>query len=284
MRLLLLFLVACSSPTASPPGVQPPDGKADGDGSDDPDAGTPADGAATTVWTPHPGTSWQWQLEGTIDTSFDVAMYDIDLFDVPQATIDGLHAAGRRVICYVSAGTYEPGRPDSDAFPASVIGNELPDWPGEHWLDTRSPAVRDLMKARLDHAVARHCDGVEPDNVDGYANDPGFPLTATTQLDYNRFLATEAHARGLSVGLKNDLDQVVELVPAFDWALNEQCFEYDECDMLDPFIAANKAVFQVEYGSASLANSVCPRANAENFDTLIKPANEEVTAWRVACR
>lgn len=36
----------------------------------------------------------------------------------------------------------------------------------------------------------------------------GFPLTANDQLDYNRFLAYEAHSRNLSVGLKNDLDQV----------------------------------------------------------------------------
>src|SRR2546430_3388139 len=135
-------------------------------------------------------------------------MYDIDLFETPQSTIDALHAAGRRVICYLSAGTYEPGRPDSSQFPSSVRGNELPDWPGEYWLDTRSPTVRHIMQARMDLAVTKQCDGIEPDNVDGYTNSPGFALTATTQLDYNNFLATEAHVRNLSVGLKNDTDQI----------------------------------------------------------------------------
>ncbi len=281
MRWLLVLLVACGHPSSAPPGEQPPDGKADGDGSATGDAQL-GDAAGGQVWTPHPGTSWQWQLQGTIDTSFDVAMYDIDLFDPPQMTIDGLHAAGRKVICYFSAGSYEPGRPDSGDFPQSVIGNELDGWPGEHWLDTRSPAVRTIMKARLDHAVARNCDGVEPDNVDGYTNNPGFPLTAATQLDYNTFLATEAHARGLSVGLKNDLDQVGDLIGSFDWALNEQCFQYSECDALAAFVNADKAVFQVEYGSASLANTVCPEANAANFDTLIKMM--DLGSWRVACR
>jgi hypothetical protein len=38
-----------------------------------------------------------------------------------------------------------------------------------------------------------------------------------------------AHARGLSVGLKNDLEQVKALVADFDWALNERCFRYNEC-------------------------------------------------------
>src|SRR6185503_4099576 len=161
------------------------------------------------------GTSWQWQLTGTINTSFDVDMYDIDLFDAPAAKIAELHAAGRIVICYFSAGSYENWRPDANQFPAAALGNELDGWPGERWLDTRSTAVRNIMTARLDLAVQRGCDGVEPDNVDGYTNGSGFALTAATQLNYNRFLAAEAHARHLSIGLKNDLDQVTALLPDF---------------------------------------------------------------------
>jgi len=268
--LAIAILVGCSHPSA----VGGDDGgPVDGGG----------DGATPSVWHPHPHTSWQWQLEGTIDTSIDVAMYDIDMIEGAGA-IDQLHADGRIVICYFSAGSYEPGRPDSADFPAAALGNVLDGWPDERWLDTRSSAVRQIMRARLDRAVTSHCDGVEPDNVDGFQNSSGFPLTAATQLDYNRFLATEAHARDLSVGLKNDIDQATELAGDFDWALNEQCFQYDECDTLTPFIAADKAVFQVEYGSATLAQTVCPKANAANFDTLIKPADMAVTASRIACR
>ncbi len=232
-------------------------------------------------WQPAPGTTWQWQLSGTIDTSVDVAMYDIDLFDAPQGTIDSLRAAGRVVVCYFSAGSYENWRSDEASIPMSARGNALDGWPGERWLDVRDQGVRDVMKARLDLAVTKKCDGVEPDNVDGYDNSPGFPLTAADQLDYNRFLAREAHARGLSIGLKNDLAQIPALIDDFDWALNEQCFEYDECTTLSPFITAGKAVFNVEYGAASVASSVCPRADALGFDTLIKRL--ELDAWRVAC-
>jgi hypothetical protein len=39
------------------------------------------------------------------------------------------------------------------------------------------------------------------DNVDGFTNATGFPLTPVDQLTYNRFLAMEAHVRGLSIGL-----------------------------------------------------------------------------------
>jgi hypothetical protein len=252
-----------------------------------PDAALPAPDAAASgpdggkVWAAKPGTSWQWQLTGTIDTSIDVQMYDVDLFEAPQATIDALHGKGRTVICYLSAGSREDWRPDAAMFPAEAIGKGLEGWPGERWLDTRSEAVRSIMKARLDRAVAKKCDGVEPDNVDAYSTDTGFPLTAATQLDYNRLLAREAHARGLSVGLKNDLEQVPALLADFDWALNEECLEFDECKLLTPFIQAGKAVFHVEYGTEAKAQTVCPGTKPLGFSTLIKKLN--LDAWRVAC-
>lgn len=46
------------------------------------------------------------------------------------------------------------------------------------------------MGRRLDKAVSRGCDGVEPDNVDGYTNHNGLGLTAADQLSYNKWLAS----------------------------------------------------------------------------------------------
>ena len=241
-----------------------------------------AEEPTSEIWRPSPGTSWQWQLTGTIDTSLDVDMYDIDLFEAPQSVIDELHGRGIVVICYFSAGSHENWRPDADDFPSSAIGSDLDGWPGERWLDTRSSEVRNIMEQRLDLAAGKHCDGVEPDNVDGYDNDSGFPLVYEDQIDYNTFLAAQAHERGLSVGLKNDLEQVDDLLDLFDWALNEECFEWSECGDLQPFIDAGKAVFHVEYGDEDTAADICPQANALNFDTLIK--NYDLDAWRIACR
>ncbi|HMI85859.1 MAG TPA: endo alpha-1,4 polygalactosaminidase, partial [Polyangiaceae bacterium] len=218
--------------------------------------------------------TWQWQLTGTIDTSVNAEMYDIDLFTTPQGTIDALHAAGRIVICYLSAGTYEPGRPDSSSIPQAARGNGVDGWPGEEWLDTRDATVRQIMTARMDLAVQKKCDGVEPDNVDGYQNNPGFPLTSSTQLDYNKFLASEAHSRGLSVGLKNDLDQVDALQSSFDWALNEECSQYSECNTLAPFTQAGKAVFHAEYSSG------CPAA-VPGLSTIVKHLS--LDAYRLVC-
>lgn len=222
---------------------------------------------AGQVWSPKPGTTWQWQLTGTLDTSFDVQMYDIDLFDQSASTIANLHSKGRAVVCYFST-QYENWRPDASKFTSAVLGSNLDDWPGERYADIRSSVVRQIMTERLDLAVSKGCDGVEPDNVDSYANSNGLGLKAADQLDFNRFLASEAHKRGLSIGLKNDLDQVSALQPSFDWALNEQCNEYGECAMLNPFVTAGKAVFGVEYtGSAS---SFCPKMVTSKFSWLLK--------------
>jgi hypothetical protein len=237
--------------------------------------------APVSWWRPTPGTSWQWQLSGTIDTSIDVRMYDIDLFDTPQAVIDSLHNDGRIVICYFSAGSYEDWRQDKDKYPAEILGNNLDGWPGEKWVDIRKlDKLGPILADRFDLAVTNKCDGIEPDNIDGYTNNTGFPLTAQDQMVFNRWLATQAHSRGLSIGLKNDLDQVSDLVHDFDWALNEQCFQYDECDTLLPFVQAGKAVFGVEYQGDT--GNFCPKANANNFDWLKKKI--ELDSWRIPCR
>jgi hypothetical protein len=235
-----------------------------------------------TIWQPKPGTTWQWQIsDSAIDTSFDVDMYDIDLFEVDQSTIDQLHLDGRIVVCYFSAGSYEDWRPDASDFPSSILGNPLDSWPGERWLDIGNiEALGPIMQARLDLAVNKNCDGVEPDNIDGYINNNGLGLTSNEQIIYNRWLAQQAHQRGLSIGLKNDLDQVNDLVNDFDWALNEQCWQYNECDLLTPFVAAGKAVFGVEY--RGVPATFCPVLNAMQFSWLKK--NLDLDAFRIDCQ
>ncbi len=116
--------------------------------------------------------------------------------------------------------------------------------------------------------------------MDGYSNHSGFPLTYADQIAYNSWMASEAHDRNLSVGLKNGLEQVADLLALYDWELNEQCFQFEECNLLQPFVAAGKAVFGVEYSGAT--DSFCPQANAMRFDWLKKNLN--LDAWRQSCR
>ena len=111
----------------------------------------------------------------------------------------------RRLVRGLAAGRGE--------FPKAALAEPLDGWEGEWWLDVRNSKVRQIMQKRLDLAVSKGCDAVDPDNVDGYTNESGFPLTASHQLSYDKFLASEAHKRGLAIGLKNDLDQVSNSSP-----------------------------------------------------------------------
>ena len=231
------------------------------------------------IWHPQPGTTWQWQLSGEIDTSVDAEMFDVDLFEAPPSVIADLHDRGRVVVCYMSAGAWEEFRPDADDFPDSVLGRTN-GWAGERWLDIRRlDVLGPIMESRMDMCRDRGFDGIEVDNIDGYANRTGFDLTAQDQLAFNRFLAGAAHSRGLSIGLKNDLDQVEQLEPDFDWALNEECAAFDECEALVPFIEAGKAVFHVEYDLDT--TEFCALTTGLGFSSLQK--HLDLDAWRRSC-
>ena len=191
--------------------------------------------------------SWNWQLQGNVPTNTGVKVFDIDGFDNSAATVAALHAHGTKVICYIDFGTSETFRSDFAKFPASVEG-ATNGWPGEKWLDIRQLKVLEpIMITRMRMCVSKHFDALEPDNIDGYTNDTGFPLTAQEQLTYNTWIADTAHSLGLSVGLKNDNDQTAQLAPHFDWALDEQCNQYSECGTESVFVRSNKAVFNAEY-------------------------------------
>lgn len=231
--------------------------------------------------------TWQWQLTGELNINYNVDIYDIDLFDTPVEVIKEIQGKNKKVICYFSAGSYEEWRNDSSIFASDILGNNLDGWIGEKWLDIRSNKVFEIMNSRLELAKNKGCDGVEPDNVDGYANDTGFSLTYTDQLIYNKKLANRAHELGLSIGLKNDLEQIQDLEEYFDFALNEQCNEYLECELLLPFISNKKPVFNAEYSDVYINdtvkyNDMCNKSNSIKINTLLLPMNLD-DSFRKSC-
>lgn len=249
------------------------------------DAGDVPDPVGAGDWyKPTASTTWQWQLVDAVNSEYQVDVYDIDLYNVSAAKIAELQAANSKVICYFSAGSFEPFRPDSGDFPEAIIGDVLDGFEDENWLDIRDSRVLEIMKLRLDLAVEKGCDGVEPDNVDGYQNPTGFPLSGQDQLLFNAQIANEAHLRNLSVGLKNDLDQIPQLVSYFDFSVNEQCHEYDECDTLLPFIGADKPVWNAEYKQSYVDDpgSVCPASLELDLRTLILPLDLD-DSFRISC-
>ena len=242
---------------------------------------TTVNNPSNNIWIPAPRTSWQWQLSTPVDQSVDAQMYNIDMFSNDASVVQSLHAKGRHVVCYISAGSIEDWRPDAGKFLREVIGNDYAGWPGEKWLDIRRiDVLGPIMEKRLDECKSKGFDAVEPDSINAYTQDTGFPLSADDQLKYNIWLADATHKRSLSIGLKEDPDQAKELVAHFDWALDEECFEFDGCEKMMPFTVAGKAVFNTEYSLNS--SQFCPEANKLNFNSIKK--RKELDVYRETCR
>lgn len=193
-----------------------------------------------------PQTKWYWQLSGTVNTTKPAPIYDIDMEGASATMISQLKANHHTVVCYIDAGGWEPYRSDASQFPKSVIGNKEQGW-DENYLDIRSDVVRTLMSKRMDVAAAKGCDAIEPDVMDTYTAATGFPLTKADEINYAQFWSTNVHQRGMKVALKNNAELASTLVGAFDFAIAEQCFDYNECGSYAPFIQQGKAVLVAEY-------------------------------------
>ena len=251
---------------------------------------------APKVWQPAVNTTWNYQI-GELPKSNNahgISVWDIDLFDSNTALVKGLQANGAKVICYFSAGSSENWRPDFKNFTETDQGSALDGWEGERWVDTNSQNVRDIMSSRLQMAVQKNCDGVDPDNMDAYNNGGGgIGLTQADAVDYALFLASEGSSLGLSVGLKNAGEIVPKVVQAMQWSVNEQCIQYEECDLYTPFIKAGKPVFNVEYPKGDKSNDkpidptklskICDQEadDSDGFSTIVKNLN--LDAWIELC-
>ncbi len=277
---------------------------------------TPVATATSTtnlLWSPAINTPWQWMIGHALDinnakdmgltdpsgktlTSPIPVMYDIDGFYNgldpncnirdkngvcslgDNDVIKQLHGMGKKVVCYIDTGVYESYRPDAYKFPSSVIGSADSGWNGSNWLDIRRTDILfPIMDSRIKMCRDKGYDSIEPDEMVDYSNPSGFPLTYQDQLVYNRGMAQIAHKYGISIALKDDPEQAADLVGNFDWMLNEQCYEYSECSLLDPFSKAGKAVFDVEYKTA--ASTFCADANARKYNAMQMPLNLDGGRW-----
>lgn len=177
-----------------------------------------------------------------------IDVFDIDLWDNSAETIEKLHASGRKVICYFSAGTSEDWRADFKNIRPQDMGASLPLWKGERWLDIRQRSVWNVMQKRIELASKRGCDAIDPDNIgmisvirfflslrayrinaDVYDNEKGGgfrrPLTKSDSITYVRKLAREAKRYGMSIGLKNSGDILKSVQDDIHFAVNEVCPE-----------------------------------------------------------
>lgn len=242
--------------------------------------------AQVAPWRPSLTDTFQWQLSGALDARVPASVYDVDAFDTPASFVAASHVRKRHVVCYMSAGSYESYRPDAASFPRVVLGAAYAGYPDERWLDIRRiDLLGPIMNRRLALCKSKRFDAVEPDNINGWENPTGFPLTRTDQIRYNRWFAARAHAHGLSVSLKNDGEQTELLLASFDFAITEGCWVESSCGLYAAFVASKKPVFTVEYtdrtSPAGFHNTICPKARAARMTAILKDRN--LDAMRETC-
>ena len=230
---------------------------------------------------------------------------DFDLYRDRRATevdrepnergVDALHEVGGYAICYIDAGGIENYRPDYPKFVRwhrhhghSLLGKPFSKrFPDERWANVGGSKQRTFLLGMMEKRVAKCAgvgfDAIEFDVVEAWAAPrrvTGWRVSASDQLKYNRALATLAHDAGLAVGLKNDLGQVEDLVGDFDFAINEECVGFEECDLLQPFIDADKPVFHIEYEIPPA--EFCEDTEGLGFNSIKKGHNFSLYAqpWR----
>ncbi|MEZ4318915.1 MAG: endo alpha-1,4 polygalactosaminidase [Myxococcota bacterium] len=233
-------------------------------------------------WRPAPGASWHWQLVGDVAPDLPVDVAVLDLYG-PDGSIASQQA---KVVCSFSAGTAEDWQDDTGAFPWDAVGLPVVNALGVYWVDVRDDGVRQVMAGRLDEAVARGCDGVDPRDLNGFSQDTGFGLTSDDARDYLLWLADEAHARGLSIAVHDVPEIAPSVSAAVDLALAESCLARGTCGAFDPYIAAGKAVLHVERAGTpaeaeAAYESVCDDPARERFSTVLKLG--DTSAWQLAC-
>ncbi|WP_225429866.1 endo alpha-1,4 polygalactosaminidase [Deinococcus detaillensis] len=207
--------------------------------------------------------SWDWQIgagsEANITVPTAVKLIDVDGFNTSAAKVAQLNAQGLYTVCYLDVGSYEPGRPDSAQYPAYLKVQQDPDWPAEYFLDVTdvfkpNSALAAILKKRFQMCKDKGFAAIEPDNLQNDENVKGGKITTQQQIDFNGWVADQAHAYGLAVFQKNGPDKILlkdrtgkMMVDKFDGILNEQCQEQGECSALAEYTKRGKLALNAEY-------------------------------------
>ncbi len=238
-----------------------------------------------SYWVPSPNSAFLIKLASPLDVTSPTdlghgesnylgnpaetpTVYDIDGNANTSTTVAYLHSLGAHVICYVPVGEWTPYMYDAN----SPLWGPLKGQPfgaTDRWLDTNPSgphysALITLMTDEFEMCRTKGFDAIQPDGIDeaeGYGvRFDGAPLTVAEVNGYLEQLTQIAHSLGLSIAQLNYVDQSAVLSKYFDFAIVESCYTYDTCGDLEPYAAAKKAIFEIEY--AALPSAFCPPALA----------------------
>jgi len=167
-------------------------------------------------------------------------------------------------VCYVNAYQAQPDETDwwlrrhPDLVLTNRDGHDVrdPNW-NELLLDTATPGKRaelaGIVDGWIDGCAHSGFNAVEPDNLDSWTRSAGL-LTAADALAFATVIIAHAHADGLAVAQKNGADIAIQGRGAgFDFAVAEQCADYDECQSYTA--AYGNEVIVIEYSADGLATA-----------------------------
>lgn len=202
---------------------------------------------------------------------------------VDAAYIHNINAQGKKTVCYIDAGTLEDWRQDREAFITDShddFGKKYKGYGGtETWLDiSHWQSYTVPMSARIQAAASKGCTAIELDNTDCYENacvsGASYDSMLAWEKEWVAWLVETVHSHGMAVGLKNSQELIPQFLNDFEFAINEQCMDYNECGLYKPFVDQNKVVFNVEYNNHN--GKVC-QESAE-YHLVTKYANNGVWA------
>ncbi|KAK1222321.1 hypothetical protein PQX77_014861 [Marasmius sp. AFHP31] len=240
---------------------------------------TPASAATTKrAVTPLPANGkFDYQIGGVYTPASDVRVVTRDREASP--------VSGKYNICYVNAFQTQPGEQSlwqskytftisqyvsrPTAFPPLLApqndhlllrrpdGSYFidDDWPDEFILDTSTDANRQaiatIVNGWISDCASKGFNAIEADNLDTFTRTDGL-LTKANNLAYAKLLADHAHSLNLAFGQKNaaELGSQGKQTVGFDFAVAEECQEFDECDEYTD--AYGNQVLEIEYVSNGL--------------------------------
>lgn len=234
-------------------------------------AGLTLAGCATA--SPPAGIVVDYQLGGAYEPAAGIGGVVRDQSDEPAP---GLWSA-----CYVNGFQTQPqeryrwlvGHPDlvlrdEQGEPVADEG-----WPDELLLDTSTADKRGQIVAVLDEdlqrCAAKGFDAVDVDNLDSWTRS-GTRLTSDDALALAGLIVEHAHALGLAVGQKNaaELGARGRDEAGFDFAVAEQCVQYDECAAYTDVYGEH--VVDIEYGLDDEAWAGACKDPQRPFSTILR--------------
>jgi hypothetical protein len=91
----------------------------------------------------------------------------------------------------------------------------------------------------------------------------------------------------MATGLKNAGDVIPDVLDVVDFCVNEQCAEFQECEVFSAFVKAGKPVFQIEYPESAPdisdddMDAHCNSTGSTDFNTVLKEM--DLNGWVELC-